>query len=398
MVVVIQHATGLVTGLSVVDGSIVSVGIAALEGEPLSAVYSDREGVLMSTEARLLALRQRPVEDLVRSLREALVKGDRKRVEELDAVVLRLASHLEDAAAAHGMVIRHGFLAVTAALARGGGASEVEHVRDLLLRGPTSSLAPLAACSRGLNNLLSDWLLPEPSRLEGAFGEALMGLVDAWMTRLEIGAAKLATADARVKDAVLAAALQLGEALDRGSRKTRAQRLVRLLHGLGVGLTADQLPPWGTRVVLLQAAELARGALKSARGKRLDDAVADLEKALALPFASAVIPRHDPSRMEIEVLAAGEDRVRKRDVIALAKGAYRAWEEAAEAVPAGGEIACYETCTRKWSTCERPCVPRAACDEANRGCVASCESARRPSWTAPTPEKPVTDPAFLKCL
>ena len=398
-VYVVDGRSGAVSGLSVRDGTVRTFGVVDLKGERAGAVFPTPLGLLVATERRLAALRDRPLSEIVADLRRALLAGEDARVEELDRLVVRLASQLDEAAAAHGLVLRHALLLATEAVRRGGGGPELARVGDLLARTPAGRLEPVLDFAAGLNNLLSEHVLSRPGEAGDPTSAGLAALSQTWLGRLELLGKALEEADAGARERITATGLQLAEALDRAGRYPAAWNVLRTLDRLPLALDPHTLPTPSRRIVARRAADLAKRAAGEARKGDVGTAVETLGSALALPFAAVIIAREDPSRLQIEIFLTGQEEPRRRELTVIAKEAARDW---AQLIPAGAplrSLECMEACQRRWLTCERPCVPRPACDESNLACVDACERSLQPEWPAPRGTARPGDIDYLaKCL
>ena len=399
VVYVADGQSGAVTGLSVRDGSVKTFGVVALDGERVAGVFPAPEALLVGTPDRVVVLRERPVDDIVGELRRALVAGEAARADELDRLVVRLASQLDEAAAAHGLVLRHALLQAAVALDRGAGEAEMGRAAELVERTPAGRPAPVVIFSVALNNLLSERFLAPAGPVRPPVASALGRLAEAWVGRLELLGAVLKDADSETRAVLATAGLQLVEALDRVRKTEPAWKLLRTLDLLPLGLEPESLPTPPRRIVAQQASLLAKRASGEARGGRLDAALETLRAALALPFVAGVIGRDDPSRLQVEVFLSGEEEPRRRELTVIAKEASRSWGQLLPDDAPLPALECLESCERRWLTCERPCVSRAACDETNLACVASCERSLAPAWPAPRASaRPGAADFVAKCL
>ncbi len=396
---VIQESRGLVHGLSLRDGSVQTFGAMDTGDEKIVDVFPCEIGVLVTTAKKLFLFAERPIGELATSLRKALIQGNHAKVDDIDRALVRLAGDLEEAAKAHGLVLVHASLACAAGLARGAEAPAFRRAAELLDRTPSGAVASLVAFSRSFNNVLVDWVVPEPSRVQVEGAGELSRLATVWKDKVESARAALESGKGEIRESVLGMGLNLVEALERTGQSGAAWEVLQALQGLSGGLNPASLTPAVRRIVSRRVAPLSREALALARSGDAQGALDRLMEAASLPLAASVTAGKPELLSEIQGLHGGrEGRVGHRTVAHLALQAYKEWGTEPAPDAAMDELACYEVCQRAWTACERPCVSRASCDAANMACVESCEASGRPAWRRPISDPVPTDPAFIKCL
>jgi outer membrane protein assembly factor BamB len=410
-VYVVWPDLGRVTGLALGDGAPATFGEVDVGGQPVRHVFVDGQSLLLSTDARLVALRKLPLAQLVEELRTALARGDLETARRLDGRLVPLARQLPEAAEGHALMVRFALLQA-AGVGRGeAGAAALESARALFALGPPGRFGPTLEFATALNNLLADGLLANGPLTGGLLAGGLRGealdaaQLDALARVADTFGAHVAALGKGLEEAgddgrqrILAAVLDTVEVLVAAERTQPAVSLLAALQRSPLRLEASELPSWARAAVAREAVTLARQASGLARGRDLAAAVERLGAALALPYADAVIPGHDPNRLQIEVLRDGGETPQPREVAALAKEAAKGWMTLASSIPAR-DVDCYEACQRRRATCVRPCVEAAACDQALRVCADGCDSAGQPRWRAPETTPPRTGPTFpSRCL